>query len=1061
MIPQEIIDKIVELPILEVATKLGITLKKAGVNFVTHCPSHNEKTPSFTISPSKNFCKCFGCGVGGGPLQLVTIYKKIEWIEAVKFLAHEFAIHIPKRELTKEEKTHYTDFDEITKTNELALTYFKSKLLIAEDYVNKRWKPESINLWEIGFAPDDWQGLINWGKQNNLSENQLLKARLISETNGRRFDFFRNRVIFPIRNRSNNLIGFSARTLSLDENTPKYLNTPETAAYKKGEILYGIPLAQSEIRRQDNVFIVEGNPDVIKMHQVGANNTVAPSGTSLTDEQLTTLKRLTSNITFVLETDEAGIKGVIKNAIKAIKEGFFVSLLTLPEEKDVKHDPDSFFKTKIQFLEHHEKHSQSFLLWYAKRLLIEEPNPGKRNNIVTELCELLSNLTNESVVDNHIEYLKKLEGPRTIWTKGIKAAKTRSEDDTLSKRLQDNLSKEQLEKYRFFQERNQIYFSGKNGTYKGSNFVLDPLFHVASITNSKRLYLMRNQHNHSQVIELSQDDLVTLSKFRKAVESRGNFIWMAGEIELILYKTFLYETTDTCHEITQLGWQKEGFWAWGNGIYNNAFHKTNDFGIVSHNTKNYYLPASSKIWESEKEHFTWERNFIHRHEGQITLNDYSTLFEKVYGQNGIIGLSFLFASLFRDIIVKTTTNFPLLNMFGPKGAGKSEMGISLMSFFSKNNKAPNLKNSTVPSINDAISQLSNGLCHLDEYKNDLEFTKIELLKSVYDGTGRTRLNMERDKKRETTAVDCGVIFSGQEMPTFDIALFSRVVFLAFNKTIYTEQEKKNFETLKAYDKTGLSHLTHEILSKRNHFKENWLACYNLTSTEFQNSLKEEVIEDRIFRNWLIVASAYRCLEVPLNLPFAWDNTGPIFLTLLRQQNGETKRNSELSNFWALIEYLVKDGLLENEVDFHVKTLKTIKTDRAEPKWKEPREVLILNHTKTFQLYRKHGKISTDKILPISTIQYYLTNSKEFIGIKKSQAFKNRDLNTRRLSEEFDSKTNTYKKLYQITNAYVFDYAPLNISINYVLAENEDPFENQNNEEFSHSLDLQAIDSAPY
>ena len=200
---------------------------------------------------------------------------------------------------------------------------------------------------------------------------------------------------------------------------------------------------------------------------------------------------------------------------------------------------------------------------------------------------------------------------------------------------------------------------------------------------------MKNENGYTQIIELNQEDLIALARFRKAVESRGNFIWEAGETELIRYKRYLYEQTDTCFEITQLGWQKEGFWAWGNGIYNGQFSKVNDYGIVTHKNKNWYLPAFSKIWEGEKEQFQFERNFIFRQNNDIEFFDYAELFIKVYGDNGVIGLCYLFAALFRNIIVHTTNNFPLLNMFGPKGAGKSEMGISLMSFFSQRNKAPN------------------------------------------------------------------------------------------------------------------------------------------------------------------------------------------------------------------------------------------------------------------------------------------------------------------------------------------------------------------------------------
>ena len=1059
MIPQHTLDSINDTPILEVARKLNLDIKKAGVNHICNCPAHNEKTASFTISPAKNLCKCFGCGVGGGPVQLVMLSENIPWFDAAKWIAKEFNIHIPREEMTNEQKEQYSQREQIVITNEAALKYFMLCSGSASQAIEKRWNKNEQQLWNIGFAPDQWQGLEEWAQNNGVSKKQLIQANLLSESKGKSFDFFRNRIMFPIHNRYGRIVGFSGRYIGNDDKQPKYINTPENPAFDKGKTLFGLFFAQKEARLRDNMYLVEGQPDVIKMQSIGAENTVAPLGTALTNDQLEEIKRITSNITFVLETDKAGIAAVIKNATLATKQGFSVSVLYLPEDGE-KHDPDSFFADKAHFKNYSADHTKSFILWYADRMLSLETIPGNRQKIIDEVCELLALITSDSRLEYHLENLKKLESPKSIWTKGVKAVKERNLEKDIAKKANKSSDKDSLDKYGFIETDNIILFSTKNGLTRGSNFTLKPLFHVASITNSKRLYLMKNENNYEQIVELNQEDLIALSKFRKAVESRGNFIWEAGETELIKYKRYLYEQTDTCFEISQLGWQKDGFWAWGNGIFNSQFHQTDNFGIVKHDNKNWYLPAFSKIWEGEKEQFQFERSFIFKPNNDIQLFDYAELFIKVYGNNGVVGLCFLFSALFRDIIVKTTHNFPLLNMFGPKGAGKSEMGISLMSFFVRRNKAPNLNNSTVPAINDAISQSCNALVHLDEYKNDLDFTKIELLKGIYDGTGRTRMNMERDKKRETTAVDSGVMVSGQEMPTVDIALFSRLIFIAFHKTSYTQQEKKNFELLKAIDEQGLSHITHEVLSKRTIFLKHWLDNYNDISKEFQKDLQGEIVEDRIFRNWLIMAATFKTIEPLVKLPFNFQHVKNVCIDGIRMQNGETRRNNELSNFWNLVEYLVKDGLIENEVDFYVKRVTRLKTDMVDSIWSEEKTILILNHTKVFQLYRKHGKVSSEKILPLPTLQYYLMNSKEFLGIKKSQAFKNRDAITKQISEQTDN-TGFKKTKYQVTNAYVFDYESLNISIDYILATDQQEEEMNNEQNITHSADNQNKKDLPF
>ena len=284
----------------------------------------------------------------------------------------------------------------------------------------------------------------------------------------------------------------------------------------------------------------------------------------------------------------------------------------------------------------------------------------------------------------------------------------------------------------------------------------------------------------SEVIELAQRDLVSQQGFMVRVESLGNFLWEGTESDLKKLKRFLYERTDTCIEITQLGWQKEGFWAWVNGIYCEEFLKINEFGIVRFRDKNYYIPGLSPIYSSEEGLFQSERRFIYI-EGTTTLFEYSSLLREVFGDNAMVSLCFYFACLFRDVIVRTNNNFPILNLFGPKGTGKSELALSLLSLFGRAVKGPDLTNTTKAALADHIAQRSNTLVHIDEYKNSVEFEKVAFLKGIYDGTGRTRMNMDKDKKNETTSVNVGVCLTGQELPTADIALFHRLIYLSFTK----------------------------------------------------------------------------------------------------------------------------------------------------------------------------------------------------------------------------------------------------------------------------------------
>ena len=278
---------------------------------------------------------------------------------------------------------------------------------------------------------------------------------------------------------------------------------------------------------------------------------------------------------------------------------------------------------------------------------------------------------------------------------------------------------------------------------------------------------------------------------------------VASAKELTKLKKYLYEQTETAEEITQLGYQPKGkFYAFGNGVFDIDWHPVDEYGIVRLGERgNYYLPASSKIYRDETKLFQFERRFVHLNYNSVGMGEYFQLLIDVFGDNAKVGICFLLATLFRDIITGYTKTFPILNLFGPKGSGKSELGHSLMAFFIIENVPPNIQNSTIAAMADLVAQCANALVHIDEFKNNIDIDKREFLKGLWDGAGRSRMNMDRDKKREITSVDCGVILSGQEMATADIALFSRFVYLTFNKSEFSDEAKRKFNEMKEVRKS--------------------------------------------------------------------------------------------------------------------------------------------------------------------------------------------------------------------------------------------------------------------
>lgn len=1050
-------EKILDLDIVQVISKYT-TLKKAGVNYKGLCPLHNEKSASFTVSPGKNIWKCFGCGKGGNIIDFIIEKKGFLFIDAIKDLAAEYNIEFHSKEYTTEERAADLHRESLFDINKNAARHYHENLYKPEnkealEYVLSRWTEETIKLFQIGYAEPLWDELHKFCQQSGWKDDIILEAGLIKEKKkGGYFDFFRDRIIFPIQDKYGRPVAFTGRILP-EKNPPrasathtkgstvpepKYLNTPETSVYIKGNILFGLNLALKSIREKQFAYLVEGNPDVIRLQQLNINNVVAPMGTEITINQVKLLKSLIKAIHIIGDMDPAGQKAVIRSAQMFINEGITSRVILLPEGKE-KVDPDSFFKSKSekQFNEYVCEQNSDFLIQRALYLSNKDKNPDCNTpdfkaKSIDELCNLVCKFTDQSLIIQYIDQLSQIIGPKKAWTDKIKSFQKENTTIDRAERIPDNINLSDFDHYGFYEDAYGYHFRTGNGIKLECNFTMKPLFHIRSKINSKRLFEIKNDFGAIETIELDEKDLVSLQGFQIELGSIGNFRFWGSVADLNMLKRYLYEKTETCIEIAQLGWQKTGFFAWANGIYNGQFIKIDSYGIVKHDDKNYYLPALSSIYKGEEGLFMSERRFIHRDNNSITLTDYSQRLIDVFGDNAMIALCFYFATLFRDYIVRINNFFPILNLFGPKGAGKTELAVSMMHFFGKGGKGPNMNNTTKAALADHIGQLSNALVHIDEYKNSVDYEKIEFLKGLWDGTGRTRMNMDKDKKKETTAVDCGVILSGQEMPTADIALFSRLIYLSFYKTEYSDIEKKSFNELKEIEKKGLTHLTHEILNFRSYFIENYNEHYERISNEVTRELGKDIIEDRLFRNWVMVLSAYSVLEDKVSLPFTHKSLIENSVRQLRVQQRETRNSNEISTFWNLVQYMHAEGMIQENVDFRIDFAVTrIKTDLLDKTFSEPTNLLFIQHSRVIPLYRKHGKINSEKILPTDSIDYYLRNDKRFLGKKSAVRFKAVDPKT---GIELTKPDGT--KQQRVNTAYVFLYDDLKITLHNEDSENE-------------------------
>jgi hypothetical protein len=558
---------------------------------------------------------------------------------------------------------------------------------------------------------------------------------------------------------------------------------------------------------------------------------------------------------------------------------------------------------------------------------------------------------------------------------------------------------------------------------------MTPLFHIESTLNAKRLYEIKNINKECRIVEIPQKDLVSLSAFRVRVESLGNFIWMGTEADLTCLKSWLYEKTETAKEVVQMGWHKDGFYVWGNGIFNNEFTAVNTYGIVEHKKEKYYIPAFSAIYRGEENLYEFERKFINI-EGNITLREYAKKFITVFGNNGKIALCFYFSSLFRDVVLKRFDKYPILNLFGPKGAGKNACAEMLLLFFGKKQKMPNLHNTSKPALADHVATSANALCGFDEYRNDLEMEKREFLKGLWDGMGRSRMNMDKDKKKETTSVDQAVIVCGQQMATADIALFSRFVVLSFVQTEFNDQEKENFMELEEISKRGLTHITNNLLRYRPNMIEEYVKKVEEITQLFNEFLGERIVETRVFNNWLCIIAVFAVLRGYIELPFDIRDTVELSVDLMVIQNGETKKNDDIGQFWKKVEMLAMSKQIYNEGDYKIRYADKVTRRFFDGKWKEEEikferscNVIFLTTSRLYSLYKQISMREGEKPLPESTVDHYLHNSKAFICETKKESFRRIDPKTGQ--QENDGKGNSLRTS---TTALVFDYDMVGIDI---------------------------------
>lgn len=398
MIDQPTIDRILDAAnIVDVVSEF-VTLRKRGINYVGLCPFHDDKSPSFYVSPSKNICKCFACGEGGTAVHFIMKHEQLGYFDALRFLAKKYNIEIQERELTDREKQVRSDRESMFIVNGWAQKYFSSILNNHIDgqtigmryFIERGFREETIKKFQLGYSLDKRDALYLEATKSGYRKEFLEKTGLIiAYEDGRINDRFRGRVMFPVHTLSGKVVAFGGRVLKKEEKTAKYVNSPESEIYHKSNELYGIYFAKQAIVKSDRCFLVEGYTDVISMHQSGVENVVASSGTALTHGQIRLIHRFTNNITVLYDGDAAGIKAAIRGIDLLLKEGMNVKVVLLPDGED----PDSFARshTATEFTDFIKQNETDFIRFKTRLLLSDAGNdPIKRAALIGDIIRTIA-----------------------------------------------------------------------------------------------------------------------------------------------------------------------------------------------------------------------------------------------------------------------------------------------------------------------------------------------------------------------------------------------------------------------------------------------------------------------------------------------------------------------------------------------------------------------------------------------------------------------------------------------------------------------------------------------
>jgi DNA primase len=643
---------------------------------------------------------------------------------------------------------------------------------------------------------------------------------------------------------------------------------------------------------------------------------------------------------------------------------------------------------------------EELLIITADKLFAEAgENLSKRSDAINQLCQMIFDLHDPIKTEIYITDLsKKYHITKKTFSekfKTLKNSSSQADDKVTAIELPAGADEKMARKHGFFLHLNKYYFITRDGLFKASNFIIKPLFHIYSKSDNKRLVEIVNEYGFKRILDIPSKNFVGLENFRQSIFAEGNYIFFGTSIHFMKILEHFSNDFPVCNELKTLGWQREGFYAFANGIYNGTWQKTDEFGITQHKKTKYFSPAFSIVYSDVREDdddYENDRYFIWQ-PSPVTFGEWTKLMIDVYGEKAIIAIAFLVASTFRDLIYEKYKIFPHLFLFGEKQSGKSQLAWSLSNIFFNNLPAFNLNSGTQVGFFRRLSRVKNCICWFDEYTNDIDEKRFQSLKSAYDGMGHEKGKMTKDSRTEITKVNSSCVISGQYLPTRDDnALFTRSILLSFERKKYTDEEIKLYDRLKEVELTGLSSLVGEILQHRERVDR----AYGMSFSGIMEKLKDELIrenlpfDERLLRNFTSILTPVQIImntTDPLQFNFTYEQIYKLAKDMIWNLSIQISSSEAVASFWNIVESMLDRKEIKEGDDFKIitsigqftvkdKTGKEVTIDFTS----NPTLLLYIRFTKIHPLYmeahrRQYGKNGVDMM----SIEHYFKNHRAFIG----------------------------------------------------------------------------------